>query len=79
MRKLERLSLNGFEGTLSLNPEDVNRTRVLDHEVPQTAAEEERLRRKQAWEAKQVRQIYEEMVLRKPKPESELVQIGNGQ
>ena len=77
--KNKSVSLNGFEGTLSLNPEDVNRTRVLDHEVPQTAAEEERLRRKQAWEAKQVRQIYEEMVLRKPKPESELVQIGNGQ
>ncbi|MFQ5778890.1 MAG: radical SAM protein, partial [Terriglobia bacterium] len=75
--KNKSVSLNRFEGTLRLNAEDVNRTRVLDHEVPQTAAEEERMRRKQAWEAKQVRQIYEEMVLRKPK--ADLVQIGSNQ
>jgi hypothetical protein len=39
-----------------------------------TAAEEERLRRKAAWEAAQARALYEEMVLKKPKPT--LVQLG---
>jgi hypothetical protein len=43
-----------------------------------TAAEEERLRRKAAWEtqqAAQAREVYEELVLKKPK--AELVQIGS--
>jgi hypothetical protein len=40
-----------------------------------TAAEEERQRRKTAWEAQQARQYYEEIVLKKPK--GELVQIGD--
>jgi hypothetical protein len=33
------------------------------------------MRRKAAWEAKEVRRIYEEVVLKKPK--AELVQIGS--
>ena len=46
-----------------------------DHDGPTFAAEEDRARRKKAWEeAQKVRAIYEEMVLKK-KPES-LVQIG---
>ena len=40
-----------------------------------TAAEEDRARRKAAWEAQQARRLYEEMVLKKPK--ENLVQIGN--
>ena len=40
-----------------------------------TAAEEERMRRKLAWESQQARQLYEELVLKKPAPQ--LVQIGS--
>ena len=40
-----------------------------------TAGEEDRIRRKAAYEAEHVREIYEEMVLNKPK--SQVVQIGN--
>jgi len=71
------VELNAYEHSLRLNDDDVNRKRELAHDIPQTAAEEERLRRKAAYEAKQVRQIYEEMVLKKPKPT--VVQIGNAQ
>jgi len=71
------VELNAYEHSLRLNDDDVSRKRELAHDVPQTAAEEERLRRKAAWEAQQVRQIYEEMVLKKPKPT--VVQIGNAQ
>ena len=44
---------------------------------PQTAAEEDKARRKAAWEAQQAeqaRKVYEDIVLQKPK--SDLVQIG---
>jgi hypothetical protein len=44
---------------------------------PMTAADEVKARRKAAWEAQQARQVYEELVLKKPK--SELVQIGQPQ
>jgi hypothetical protein len=40
-----------------------------------TAAEEEKKRRKLAWEAQQARQLYEELVLKKSAPQ--LVQIGS--
>ncbi|MGH9863369.1 MAG: radical SAM protein [Candidatus Acidiferrales bacterium] len=59
---------------LQLNQDDVNRKRERLDASPQTAAEEERLRRKAAWEAAQARALYEEMVLKKPKPT--LVQLG---
>ena len=60
-----------------VNAEDAARVRSLSHDVPLTAAEEEKARRKAAWEAQQAaeaRRVYEEMVLKKPK--SDLVQIG---
>ena len=45
------------------------------HDVPLTAAEEERARRKKAYEEQaKVRAIYEELVLKKPQPA--VVQIG---
>jgi len=50
--------------------------RPKEHDIPITAAEEERQRRKAAWEAQQARQYYEEMVLKQSK--GELVQIGAG-
>ena len=60
---------------LQLNEDDVNRKRERLDDSPQTAADEERLRRKAAWEAAQARALYEEMVLKKPKPT--LVQLGS--
>ena len=63
--------------SLTVNAEDAARVRNLSHDVPLTAAEEDKARRKAAWEAQQAaqaRKVYEEMVLQKPK--SELVQIG---
>ncbi|MBI2956556.1 MAG: radical SAM protein, partial [Acidobacteria bacterium] len=61
--------------SLRLREEDVHRKREIAHDIPQTAAEEERLRRKLEWQARQAREVYEEMVLKKPKPA--LIQIGN--
>ena len=70
----KEVKLENYESSLRLREEDVNRVRDRGDAV-QTAAEEERMRRKAAWEAKEVRQIYEEMLLKKPK--TELVQIGS--
>jgi len=71
--KGKKVNLDSYEHSLQINAEDAARVRTKG-EGPQTAAEEERLRRKAAWEAAQVRQYYEEMVLHK-KGEP-LVQIG---
>ncbi len=71
------MELDTTQHSLTVNAEDAARVRKLEHDVPLTAAEEEKARRKAAWEAQQaaqVRQVYEEMVLKKPKPD--LVQIG---
>jgi len=49
--------------------------RHIEHDIPVTAAEENRLRRKKALEEQaKVRAIYEELVLKKPQPT--IVQIG---
>jgi len=63
--------------TLKVNAEDAARVRSKEHDVPMTASDEVKARRKAAWEAQQARQVYEEMVLKKPK--TELVQIGQPQ
>ena len=63
--------------TLKVNAEDAARVRDRDTSGPMTAADEEKTRRKAAYEAQQARQLYEELVLKKPK--SELVQIGQPQ
>jgi tetraether lipid synthase len=60
---------------LVVNAEDANRVREREHDIPMTAAEEDRARRKAEYEAKQARAVYEELVLKKPRPE--LVQIGS--
>ena len=61
--------------SLYVDSNDATHVREREHDIPMTAAEEERARRKAEWEAKQARAYYEEMVLKK-KPES-LVQIGS--
>ncbi len=71
------VDLDATKHSLKVNAEDAARIRNLSHDVPLTAAEEDKARRKAAWEAKQAaqaRKVYEEMVLKKPK--CDLVQIG---
>ncbi|HVN09495.1 MAG TPA: hypothetical protein VMV61_11005, partial [Patescibacteria group bacterium] len=70
------VGLEAYEHSLKIDAEDASRVRVHhDDDGPTFAAEEDRARRKKAWEeAQKVRAIYEEMVLKKT-PES-LVQIG---
>ncbi|HMD86714.1 MAG TPA: radical SAM protein [Terriglobia bacterium] len=75
--KGKSVELDTTQHSLTVNPEDAARVRTLDHDVPLTAAEEDKARRKAAWEAEQAvqaRKVYEEIVLQKPK--SDLVQIG---
>jgi hypothetical protein len=61
---------------LRIDGDDAARIRHLEHDIPQTAAEEDRIRRRQAMEeAAKVRKIYEELVLKKA-PET-VVQIGS--
>ena len=73
--KGKAVSLDAYEHSLKINAEDAARVRSHAHDTPMTAAEEDRIRRKAAWEAAQVRKIYEEMVL-KQKPET-VVSIGS--
>jgi tetraether lipid synthase len=71
----KQVRLDNFEHSLYVDSEDANRVRERSHDdVPMTAADEEKRRRKAAWEAQQARQLYEELVLKKKAPE--LVQIG---
>jgi hypothetical protein len=62
---------------LTVNAADAARVRSHEHDVPMTAADEDKARRKAAWEAQQARKVYEELVLKKPK--ADLVQIGSPQ
>ena len=74
--KGKSVELDTTQHSLTVNAEDAARVRTLEHDVPLTAAEEDKARRKAAWEAEQaaqVRKVYEEIVLQKPK--SDLVQI----
>ncbi len=74
--KGKKVQLDSYEHSLYVNPEDAARVRTRG-DGPQTAAEEERLRRKAAWEAAQVRKIYEEMVLQKKgEPLVQLMPVG---
>src|SRR5438067_5270872 len=68
------VNLETYDHSLHVDAEDAARVREREHDVPMTAAEEEKKRRKLAWEAQQARQLYEEMVLKKPA--ATLVQIG---
>jgi hypothetical protein len=71
------VSLDTYEHSLVVNEEDATRVRHLDTEVPNTAAEENRARRRAEFlkEEARVRKMYDELVLNK-KPE-EVVQIGS--
>jgi uncharacterized radical SAM superfamily Fe-S cluster-containing enzyme len=67
--KGRKVDLGSYEHSLKIDAEDAARVRHVEHDVPMTAAEEDRLRRKKAWEeAAKVRAIYEELVLKKPQP-----------
>ena len=63
--------------SLTINAADAARVRSHEHDVPMTAADEDKARRKAAWEAQQARKVYEELVLKKP--QADLVQIGQAQ
>jgi hypothetical protein len=76
--KGKSVNLQSFEHSLKIDAEDASRVRHLGHDIPQTAAEEDRARRKKAYEEQaKVRAIYEELVLKKPQPT--VVQIGSVQ
>src|SRR6266849_474629 len=70
------VNLENYEHSLVINAADAARVRPKEHDVPMTAAEEDRLRRKKALEEEaKVRAIYEELVLKKP--QTSVVQIGS--
>ena len=73
--KGKEVNLGNFQHSLNVRAEDAAAVREREHDVPMTAAEEVKARRKAAWEAQQARQVYEELVLKKPAPT--IVQIGN--
>ncbi|MGH9775365.1 MAG: radical SAM protein [Candidatus Acidiferrales bacterium] len=74
--KGKKVDLANYEHSLKIDAADASRERHLEHDIPQTAAEEDRIRRRMAFEeAAKVRKIYEEMVLKKPA--ETVVQIGS--
>jgi len=75
--KGKSVSLDTYEHSLVIDAEDAARVRSKDHDVPITAAEEDRARRRADFlqEEARVRKIYEEMVLKKDQPS--VVQIGS--
>jgi 7,8-dihydro-6-hydroxymethylpterin dimethyltransferase len=73
--KGKKVDLASYEHSLRIDAEDAARVRHLEHDIPLTAAEEDRIRRKKAFEeAAKVRKIYEELVLKKSS--EPVVQIG---
>jgi 7,8-dihydro-6-hydroxymethylpterin dimethyltransferase len=74
--KGKKVDLDSYEHSLRIDAEDAARVRHLEHDIPLTAAEEDRIRRKKAFEeAAKVRKIYEELVLKKSS--EPIVQIGS--
>jgi len=75
--KGKAVSLDTYEHSLVIDEEDAARVRNVDHDVPITAAEENRARRRADFlkEEARVRKIYEELVLKQAQPE--VVQIGS--
>jgi uncharacterized radical SAM superfamily Fe-S cluster-containing enzyme len=71
------VGLDTYEHSLVIDAEDAARVRTVDHDVPITAAEENRARRRAEFlkEEARVRKIYEELVLKQAQPE--VVQIGS--
>src|SRR5246127_783135 len=73
--KGKSVNLGSYEHSLVIDADDAARVRHLEHDIPLTAAEENRIRRKAALEEQaRVRAIYEELVLKKP--QQAVVQIG---
>jgi len=73
--KNKKVDLASYEHSLRIDADDAARVRHLEHDIPLTAAEEDRIRRKKAFEeAAKVRKIYEELVLKKKS--EPVVQIG---
>jgi hypothetical protein len=69
------VNLDSYEHHLNIDPVDAARVRQRSHDdVPMTAAEEDRMRRRAAMQAAEVRKIYEELVLKRP--QAPVVQIG---
>ncbi|HYL45916.1 MAG TPA: radical SAM protein [Candidatus Limnocylindrales bacterium] len=76
--KGKKVDLEHYEHSLRIDAEDASRVRQIEHDIPVTAAEEDRARRRKALEeAAKVRKIYEELVLKKPT--ESVVQIGTVQ
>jgi hypothetical protein len=76
--KNKTVALSDYEHSLKIDADDAARVRHLEHDIPLTAAEEDRIRRKKAFEeAAKVRKIYEELVLKKST--EPVVQIGTMQ
>jgi 7,8-dihydro-6-hydroxymethylpterin dimethyltransferase len=74
--KGKAVNLQSYEHSLKIDADDAARVRHLEHDIPLTAAEEDRIRRKKAFEEQaKVRAIYEELVLKKP--QTPVVQIGS--
>src|ERR1700687_1260592 len=75
--KGKAVSLDTYDHSLVIDAEDAARVRAVDHEVPNTAAEENRARRRAEFlkEEARVRKMYEELVLKKTP--QEVVQIGS--
>ncbi len=67
--KGKKVNLENYEHSLVIDAAAAARVRPKEHDIPMTAAEEDRLRRKKALEEQaKVREIYEELVLKKPQP-----------
>jgi hypothetical protein len=74
--KGRKVDLQTYEHSLVIDSEDAARIRVHESDIPMTAAEEDKIRRRKAMEeAAKVRAIYEEMVLKKP--QEPVVSIGS--
>jgi hypothetical protein len=71
------VKLDSYAHSLVIDAEDAARVRSVDHDVPTTATEETRARRRAEFlkEEARVRKIYEELVLKKAP--QEVVQIGS--
>jgi uncharacterized radical SAM superfamily Fe-S cluster-containing enzyme len=69
----KRVNLSSYEHSMKIQAEDANRVRERG-DLPQNTRDEKLLRRKAAKEAQQVRDYYEEMVLKQKKPD-DLVRI----
>ncbi|SRR5579871_1163293 len=77
--KGKNVDMEAYETSLNIDAEDAARVKSHEHEAPMTAAEEDKMRRKAAREAAKVREIYEEMVLkRKPEPLVGITALGGG-